>query len=265
MFRNVFEACFGGEFELEHTCGGRAVFGVCTICLNLTETGPAEQLCGCPTPMHRGCLGRWQLERTLVRGRRRPPSVPVQNSCPFCRKLLPPLAELLTPRRGMNVVAFRAVAQNGKRLLEIPAANRKSGAEGKTAQFRTHVNGMFGMLDDAVLKNSCPFCRKLLPPLAELLTPRRGMNVVAFRAVAQNGKRLLEIPAASRMSGAEGKTAQFRTHVNGMFGMLDDAVLKSAAASTAAGTAGTAGAAGAAGTAEFASSQPSTNAEVTTA
>ncbi|GLC39224.1 hypothetical protein PLESTM_000865700 [Pleodorina starrii] len=140
---------------------------ICWICHDgSTELEPLEQPCPCPRYVHRGCLGRWQLQ---CAGRSE------ECTCRFCGNALPGLGETLTPAhlRQTEAAAFMAVTYNGE-SHKVPV---RPGIEG-VAEFRARVKCLFGMPYDADFNVSF-FC--MAPTTGEVMT-FRGMQ--CFNAAA---------------------------------------------------------------------------------
>ncbi|GLC36036.1 hypothetical protein PLESTF_001252000 [Pleodorina starrii] len=115
---------------------------VCWICLMGAESEPLVRPCRCPRYVHRGCLGRWQLQ---CAGRSE------ESHCRFCGNNLPRLDETLTPDhlRSTSVPAYMAILYN-EQYYVIPV---RPGVD-STEDFSARVKTLIGLPDDAQINVS---------------------------------------------------------------------------------------------------------------
>ncbi|GLC33145.1 hypothetical protein PLESTF_000147100 [Pleodorina starrii] len=111
---------------------------VCWICFTGAESAPLMRPCPCPRFVHRGCLGRWQLQ---CAGKSE------ETQCRFCGNNLPRLDETLTPDhlRSMyrSVVTYMAIQYNEQYYM-VPVRPGVDSAE----DFRARVKKLIGLPDD---------------------------------------------------------------------------------------------------------------------
>ncbi|GLC34448.1 hypothetical protein PLESTB_000728000 [Pleodorina starrii] len=154
---------------------------VCWICFTGAESAPLMRPCPCPRYVHRGCLGRWQLQ---CAGRSE------ESHCRFCGNNLPRLDETLTPDhlRSTSVPAYMAILYN-QQYYVIPV---RPGVDSKE-DFSARVKKLIGLPDDAQINVSFQCAA---PTTGELLTLS---GIECFNAAAT----CAAISAAKRAAGED--------------------------------------------------------------